>query len=303
MTAAGVADQHLRLRDGRRIGYCIYGDPAGAPILFLHGTPGSRLKFAIGHEVSKSLGLAIIAPDRWGYGLTDAPAAISLPAFAADMAEFMQQLGHRRFAVGGISGGAPYAVAVAAHLEECITGLALVSPLGPVRDGQCTNALPAFVRFCFTVLPRMPAATAAVFTVFRWTLRWTPRFAGRLATLRAGRKDRELIARPGIAGPVLGSFLEGLRRGTAGPVIDVRLFSRPWDVDFARIAAPTRVWIGTRDSVVPVVAARALAERIKDCSCVELAGEGHLWVAEHYPRVLDWVASTVRTSMLAPSSR
>ncbi len=74
MTAAGVADQVLQLGDGRTLGFKVYGDPAGAPLLFLHGTPGSRLKFAIGHAAGKALGLAIVAPDRWGYGLSDAPA-------------------------------------------------------------------------------------------------------------------------------------------------------------------------------------------------------------------------------------
>ena len=75
MTAAAVADQVLRLGDGRALGFEVYGDPAGAPLLFLHGTPGSRLKFAIGHDAGKELGLAIVAPDRWGYGLSDVPEA------------------------------------------------------------------------------------------------------------------------------------------------------------------------------------------------------------------------------------
>ncbi len=76
MTAAAVADQVLELGDGRALGFKVYGDPAGAPLLFLHGTPGSRLKFAIGHDAGKELGLAIVAPDRWGYGLSDLPDAL-----------------------------------------------------------------------------------------------------------------------------------------------------------------------------------------------------------------------------------
>ena len=118
MTAAAVADQVLELGDGRALGFKVYGDPAGAPLLFLHGTPGSRLKFAIGHDAGKELGLAIVAPDRWGYGLSDLPDAPSLPAFAADMAALMDHLGHAQFAVGGISGGSPYAASVAAGLKD-----------------------------------------------------------------------------------------------------------------------------------------------------------------------------------------
>src|SRR5262245_1618960 len=84
-----IKDQRLRLPDGRRLGLRIYGDPRGLPILFLHGTPGSRLKFSIAHEGGKRLGLAIIAPDRWGYGLTEAPGKPSLRIYADDMAALM----------------------------------------------------------------------------------------------------------------------------------------------------------------------------------------------------------------------
>jgi pimeloyl-ACP methyl ester carboxylesterase len=45
--AADAEDRVLRLGDGRALGYRIWGDPAGRPLLFLHGTPGSRLKFAL----------------------------------------------------------------------------------------------------------------------------------------------------------------------------------------------------------------------------------------------------------------
>ena len=74
----GIEDQMLRLADGRALGFRVWGDADGRPLLFLHGTPGSRLKFAIGHDAGRALGLAIVAPDRWGYGLSDPhPRAVS----------------------------------------------------------------------------------------------------------------------------------------------------------------------------------------------------------------------------------
>jgi hypothetical protein len=66
MSSSAAPDQQLRLPDGRALGFCVYGDPAGAPMLFLHGTPGSRFQVAIAHEACQSLGVALIAPDRWG---------------------------------------------------------------------------------------------------------------------------------------------------------------------------------------------------------------------------------------------
>lgn len=294
MTAAAVADQVLRLGDGRALGFKVYGDPAGTPLLFLHGTPGSRLKFAIGHGAGRELGLAIVAPDRWGYGLSDAPHAPTLPAFAADMAALMGHLEHAQFAVGGISGGGPYAASVAACLAPRVTALALISPMGPVADPACRRSLSRFHRFSFSALPRSPRSIAAVFTLFRASLDLSPRLAAHLATLRAGPRDKALLARPEIARWLLGSFREGLKRGVAGPVLDLQVFSRGWGVDLDAIRAPAHLWIGTADTAVPLSAVRLLARSIPACGVTELAAEGHFWVAANYREVLEWVAATVR---------
>jgi len=286
-----VEDQRLRLPDGRRLGFRVYGDPKGRPVLFLHGTPGSRLKFAIAHEAGRSQGLAIVAPDRWGYGLTDPPRAPSLRAFAGDMAALMDRLGSRRFAVGGISGGGPYAAAVAACLAPRVTAVALVSPVGPIADAGLGPSLPLLHRLCFTVLPKRPRTVSTAMRAFRWSLAHAPRLAGELTTWRAARPDKRLIRRSETSLRILGSIKEGLRPGTAGPNIDLAIFSRPWEVDLSAVPAPARLWIGTVDSNVPVVAARALAERIPRCVLTELPDEGHLWVSEHHADVLAWVAS------------
>jgi pimeloyl-ACP methyl ester carboxylesterase len=290
----GVPDRTMRLPDGRVLAFRVWGDTEGRPLLFLHGTPGSRLEFAIGHDRGRDLGLALVVPDRWGYGLTDTPQAASLPAFAADMAALMDHLGHRRFAVGGISGGGPYASAVGACLPERVTALALVSPVGPIADAGCAAAISPFHRFCFTMLPDLPKVTAGVFGAFRWSLERSPALAARLATFRGGKPDRDLILRPEISMRLLSSFREGLRPGMRGPITDLAVFARPWDVELQRIAAPARVWIGTADKAVPLVAARALADRIDGCSYEEMTGEGHLWVAANYGRVLEWVIATLR---------
>ena len=291
MTVSAVADHVLRLTDGRKLGFKVYGDHAGMALLFLHGTPGSRSKFAIGHDAGRELRLAIVAPDRWGYGLSDAPAAPSLPAFADDMAALMDHLGYQRFAVGGISGGGAYATAVAACFAPRVTALALASPMGPVAGLEPRQAVSTFHRFCFGVLPRSPTTVAAVFALFRASLERSPRLAAHLATLRSGPRDKARLARPEISRWLLGSFREGLRQGTRGPVIDLTLFSRHWGVDPGTIGAPTRLWIGTADTAVPVSAARQLARSIPECTLTELPAERHFWVAENYREVLAWVAA------------
>jgi hypothetical protein len=145
-------------------------------------------------------------------------------------------------------------------------------------------------RFAFTVLPRSPTAIAAVFTAFRASLERSPRLAAQLATLRAGARDKALIARPEVARWLLGSFREGLRPSVAGPVCDLQLFSRSWGIDLEAIRASAHLWIGTADTAVPISAARLLARSIAACAVTELPADGHFWVAANYRDVLEWIA-------------
>jgi pimeloyl-ACP methyl ester carboxylesterase len=296
MSADLVPDRRLRLPDGRTLGFCIYGDPTGMPVLFLHGTPGSRLQLLFVHEVCKGLRVAMVAPDRWGYGLSEAPRRPLLTAYADDIAALMTHLGHARFCVGGVSGGAPYAAAVAACLASRVLAVAFVSPVGPIADAGLGPALSLAHRFNFTVAHRYPRVVATAFRCFHWNVRRTPRLAARLVTLRAARIDKELIAQPEISRRILASFREGLRSGTDGPQIDLSIFSRPWGIDLALISAPARVWIGGADRDVPIAAVRALAERIPHCLVTELAEEGHLWVAAHNADVPEWLHSVASAS-------
>ena len=295
MSADLAPDQRLRLPDGRTLGFCIYGDPTGMPVLFLHGTPGSRFQIAFAHEVCKDLGVALVAPDRWGYGLSEAPRHPLLTTYADDIAALMTHLGHACFSVGGVSGGAPYAAAVAACLASRVLAVAFVSPVGPIADAGLGPALSLAHRFNFTVAPRYPRVIATAFRCFDWSVRRTPRLAAHLVTLRAARIDKELIAQPEIFWRILGSFREGLRSGTDGPQIDLSIFSRPWGIDLALISAPARVWIGGADRDVPMAAVRALAQRIPHCLVTELAEEGHLWVVAHNADVPEWLQAVART--------
>jgi pimeloyl-ACP methyl ester carboxylesterase len=302
MKSVAAASRLLRQGDGRALAYSVWGDAAGAPLLFLHGTPGSRSMLAIGHDAGRELGLAIVAPDRWGYGLTDAPRAPSLPAFAADMATLMDELGYARFAVGGVSGGSPYAAAVAAQLPVRVSALALVSPMGPVAHPECRQLLSPFHRFCFSLLPRSPIAVTAMFALFRVSLARSQRFAAHLATWRSGPRDKARIARPEIADWLFGSFRDGLMRSLNGPRLDFEVFSRAWGVELGAIRAPARLWIGTADTAVPLSAVRLLARSIPACEVTELAKEGHFWVAEGYREVLEWVVAAARRGALLNQS-
>lgn len=286
-----VEDSSISLADGRAVMFRVYGDPVGRPVLALHGTPGSRSKFAMAHARAAELGLRLVCVDRWGYGGSETPRRPMLSRFARDMGEFSDALGLQRFGVVGVSGGGPYAAAVAAGLERRVAALALVAPVGPiVGAGTERVRLSAFHAFSFRVLPRVPGAIRGAFGVFRGVLGVSPRGALRLAAARAGRVDRRTVCAPAARDSLADCFRRGLASGLSGPVIDMKLFSRPWDCDLAAISAPARLWLGDMDRNVPLTAARALARAIPGCDLVDLPGQGHFWITQHHGVVLDWLA-------------
>ncbi len=290
-----AGDAVLTLSDGRRLTYRLSGALDGQPLVALHGTPGSRLKFTIADGIAQARGICLIAPDRWGYGATDPHPRPTLATYARDVAALADHLGVQRFAVMGVSGGGPYATAVAAELGDRVTALALAAPVGPIA-GEADTEITAFHRLCFGALAHRPAMVGAVFGVFRAVLGVAPNVGMRMAMLRVAAADRRVLGQSDVRMRLAATFIEGLRPGVAGPVGDLSLFGREWSIDLARISAPSRLWLGTTDQNVPRSAARRLAARVPGCSLVELPGEGHLWIANNYATVLGWIAGQKKSA-------
>ena len=288
-SALAQGDGRITLTCGRVITYRCYGAVDGRPVLALHGTPGSRLKFSTTDDSARRLGLRVIAPDRWGYGGTDVHPVPSLAAFAADMGSLADTLGLARFAVMGVSGGGPYAAATAALLPTRVAVLALVAPVGPMA-GEDNGAVTTLHRFCFGPLARRPGVVAAIFGGLRGLLQLSPRLGLSVAMLNVPRADRQILATGDVATRLARTFIEGLRPGARGPAIDLHLFGAPWDVPLTEAHMPARLWIGSEDRNVPRVATQRLAERLPRCTVEPLHGAGHLWVAVHYDDVLGWIA-------------
>jgi pimeloyl-ACP methyl ester carboxylesterase len=285
----------VRLPDGRRLCFANYGSAGGATVIALHGTPGSHLKFAGAAEAAATHNLRLIALNRWGYGGSDVPRQPSFAAFAADVAALADALGIGRFAVTGISGGGPYAAAVAAVLGDRITASALVAPVGPIAGVSPAPELGLVHRLSFRVLPHWPGVVRAAFGALGHVAARRPQLATRIAAGRALRADKAMACDAAFADSLGRTFAVGLAQGAAGPAIDVTLFGRPWNVDLALTHAPTRIWIGDEDRNVPLSAVDGLANELtrapRPPEMTRLKGHGHFWIAHNHDEVLGWIAA------------
>jgi len=156
----------ITLADGRKIGYAQYGDQNGKAVIILHGIPGSRLENALFDDNAKDLGIRIIGIDRPGIGWSSPDPRPLKERKVLDHAKDVEALAeHLRldsYAVIGVSGGGPYALACARALPSSpskprLNAVSVVTGLGLPDMSQ---AYPAFLVFLNRHLN------------LRWLLKW-----------------------------------------------------------------------------------------------------------------------------------
>lgn len=276
------------------LGYAEYGDPDGLPMFGLHGTPGSRLMFSVADRAARELGIRLLAPERPGFGISTSHPGRTLASYAADVASFADTLGIDRFAVVGVSGGGPYAAACAALLPDRVTALGLISPVGPVTPGEGADHIGIGHHVMFRLTPRVPPLLWPLFTFGRCAFLYAPLPMFGFILSRSARSDWAILTRGEVRRNLLAGVAEGLRPGIGGGMLELRLFSRPWNIPFGAIRAPSVLWQGTADRNVPAAAAFKLGTLIPACEVHRIEGAGHYWVFDNIGLVLHRIAAAAQ---------
>lgn len=274
---------------GRRIGYAEYGDPNGRPVMALHGTPGSRYMFALTDEPARARNMRIIAPERPGYGLSHVHRFETLAETVGDVETLADALGLERFALLGVSGGGPHAVAVASVLKQRVLRMALVAPVGPIADCGDHIRMSHLHQLIFTRLAPSYYAAGAFFASLRTMIDWAPSLAYQILMQRVTAFDREILHRPEVRDNLRAALSEGLRNSIEGALQDLRLYCGPWRLPLADVEVPTIMWQGSADTIVPPDAAYYLAGALPSCQLEIIEGPGHYWVFGALDHVLDEV--------------
>jgi pimeloyl-ACP methyl ester carboxylesterase len=107
------------------------GDPDGVPLLYLHGTPDSRLARPADDAVAERTGVRLLALDRHGYGGSD-PLPLGSPwmePLARDVTAVLDDSQVERVVLLAWSGGA--ALVLAASLPARVSSLGIVAGVVP----------------------------------------------------------------------------------------------------------------------------------------------------------------------------
>lgn len=282
------SDRSFRHPDGRQIAYAEWGDRAGAPVVYCHGFPGSRLEARLGDAAARSLGIRLIAPDRPGFGGSTPLPGRRLTDWPQDLEALADELGLASFRLIGVSGGGPYAIAGSLGLGARITGTAIVCGLGEFSARNPTDGMNAAAAASIRLCLKTPTfARWAYLRVIGPILKRYPELAFRILLGSSTGADREVLADTYVRKTIVASFTEAFRNGAAGPTQELLLLTQPWDIDPRRVDIPVQLWHGEADRTVPVAMGRRHAALLPNVDAHFLPGEGHFsLIVRHMSRIL-----------------
>jgi pimeloyl-ACP methyl ester carboxylesterase len=286
-------EQVTLLADGRVLGYAVDGDPAGRPVFHFHGWPGSRAQGRRYDAAARAAGVCLISPNRPGYGLSTAQPGRSLRAWAEDVAALADYLEIARFAVLGISGGGPYALAcaAAAQLADRLTGVGVVSSLAPLDSPTVAACLRRRERALLAGLRRVPSLLSLTLRLAAWDARRDALGALQRGWRRLPPVDRAIVCRSDYEHVAVADMRAAMRDGGRAAAQEAQLLLRPWGFALADVRLPIDLWHGEADTVVPPAMGRSLAETLPECRARFVAGAGHYLAIPRATEILRELAS------------
>jgi pimeloyl-ACP methyl ester carboxylesterase len=232
----------IALRDGRKIQCEEYGDPTGAPALWFHGGFSSRLEAGFLDAPARELGLRLLSLDRPGVGGSDPLPDRSVTGYAADVAEMLDALGLEQAAVGGLSNGGMFAMAIGSAIPGRVVRVVPVNSSTPVTDDAARAALSFKTRMSYRYLARNPGRLSARLESGK------PRGKLAAALTRLANPDAALLNDPVTAAAWAANLTEALRqRGSGSIAAEVTLATTPWGFDHRAVSVPVFMVSGEKD--------------------------------------------------------
>jgi pimeloyl-ACP methyl ester carboxylesterase len=271
--------EHVQLPDGRRLDIRVSGPADGLPLVFHHGTPGAATPIRVLERAVHARGLRLVTTSRPGYGRSTRQPARSVVDVVADTEAVLGALGAERCVTMGWSGGGPHALACGARLPAAAAVL-VVAGVAPYEaddlDWMAGMGEDNVVEFSAALRgegqlrPHLFQQGEVLRDI---------RAADIVASLQSLLPDVDRAVLTGEFGEdMAASFREALRTGVDGWLDDDLAFAKPWGFSLDEISAPTMIWQGSADLMVPFAHGQWLASRLPAAATHLEEGEGHLSV-------------------------
>lgn len=274
-----VAPSMLRLPDGRTLAFDDVGDPGAPPVVYLHGTPDSRLARHPDDAATAATGVRLLAVDRPGAGDSDLDPTATLSSLGHDLAALLDHLDLPSATLVGWSAGGLFALGAATVLGDRVTAVGLVAPVPPVEaydEPALVAALAAGRRGFVELAAEVPLAElAAEVATYLVPDPLTPEVALEHVLEGAGEQGRrELASVPGAAEALVAALAASVRGGRDGLAHDIVLQLEP-GLDLTSVTAPVRAFHGADDGTSPPEVGAWLVARLPDAVLDLTPGAAH----------------------------
>jgi pimeloyl-ACP methyl ester carboxylesterase len=292
MTIPDHIEHRLRAPDGRTLAVAEWGDPAGVPLIALHGTPGGRIACWGDGSIYARIGLRRLTLDRPGYGESDRLPGRSVADIVPDVLAVTEALGIGSFAVTGGSGGGPHALALAAQVPDRVLRCLAEVSIAPY-DADGLEWLAGMTQGNVDEFNAAAAGEAAhrviaererATTLERLAARRSDFFGDTYEMSEADQRQAERHF-----DRVRHQLENGLAPGVDGWVDDMLAFVRPWGFDVGDVGVPTMVSYGRADTLVPAAHGDWLVAHIPG-AVADVSDAGHLGEDAAVEAHLRWLA-------------
>lgn len=277
-----------------------FGDPAGHPLFFFHGWPGSGAQCWLLDEAARRHGFRGFALDRPGIGKSPVQKRVLLD-WPPLIRELAGGLGYDRFALIGISGGGPYALACAATFPEAISAITVVCGAPPISELANIRSLHPTYRFLLKLFRRHPALVKAVFRLARPWMIWPDGLHFFPPTrIMLPDPDAEALECPKHFAGVFGCQQDAFQN-VEGLFADAEIYAHPWGFALEKLEVPIQFWHGREDGNFHYSLAEEMAGRVPLSRLQIVEDEGHFSLPiRRAGMILKELASRSRTYGASP---
>ena len=280
----------VRLADGRDLGYREMGPPDAPVVIYCHGFPSNSGELGILEPTLARYAVRarVVAIDRPGFGRSTFQPSRRFTDAPRDVAELADRLAIGRFAVMGVSGGSPYALACADSLADRVHRVGIVAGVAPMQAAGMSEASLITGPSANSLLRRMQFELAALAFKKEQPAKFVERSIGSMCAL-----DQLVLSTPSARAWFTELVRDSLVRGGRAAGQEAGLYRQPWGFDPEHLDVSVRLWHGTADETVPDSAGRWLAERIPNATMVTWPRQGHFtWMVEQLAvEAVAWTAT------------
>jgi pimeloyl-ACP methyl ester carboxylesterase len=250
----------VELLDGRSVGFAIFGDPDGTPVLWCHGGPGSRLEPAHLGQAAVDAGLRLVGIDRPGYGSSTPKPGRTIAGWVPDALAVADELHIERFVAVGESTGGAYALALAALVPDRLLGVVACCAMTDMRWAPARATMSR--AHCHAVWDAPDRESAIAAAVDAHGERGNKMLHGGMNAALAP-SDAVLFRDPEWMAQAMTVFSTMFAHGLEGYADDRRADGGGWvEFDVSTIRCPVTVLHGGADKVCDVLNARHTAELV-----------------------------------------